>query len=515
MSYNNSYDNRKGFPVGGFILGLVILAVLLIPSFIWGWFEHFWRLFFVEWQAGGIILGSVLLTGLIAIILTTMYGGKAGVTFIVPIGILIAMIIASFSFVYNQQRAYLEGVSVENVAPDINFDQRVPFEIAGNQVEKNMGDSLGTAQDVHSMAGEGNYGLWNTLVVKRGFVQGYESVISIDSPTYGNVSEENVRRCFFSDNATLRFGGALANNDLGRAIIDKVFWSNVTYHQEDAYGYCDGDTPYVVTPLVSVQGWYVTHDVPWGLAIYNGTTGQLTITQDPEVIKATPGPTYPITVARSQRQALQAYDGDWWNHVQGLLGWDTEDGNNEIQIRVSDTDKTVYFNALQPRGSSTNVTAESMVNAEGFTPNQYNKLTVYVLPHERTANATVDNNIKTQYSWMPAFSSTTSNYQLYEIVPGQNGGWVASVGTDQSVVYRVVIDSTGNNVTLVDAKTGKEITQAGVVNNPDGTTTVVPDTTGSVDGMSEDQLIALLGQITERLKELNSGTTVPTPAPTN
>lgn len=378
-----------------------------------------------------------------------------------------------------------------------DYDQRVPLEIAENQIDNNMGDFMGANENVRSLASEGEFGLWNSLIIARGVGVGYEGVVSIDSPHFGNVNPDSVVRCEFDrQRANLRIGGFLPANDLGREIQRQLFWSNVSFNHQDVYGYCDDEgTPMVVVPLVSKEGYLFQNNRPWGVAYYNGLTGELKITQDVEEIAKLDGPTYPISVATAQRESFQSYDGDWWEHVQGKLGWDVV-GNSEIQLRVAGTKESQYFTGLQPRGASAAVVAEFTVDARMTKPGDYNQVSIVMLDTPRASNGDIKDTIYTNYSSMTEFAG--NKYDFYEIVPWVDGKWVASVGTERSVVYRLIVEDNGDKVTLID-RTGKTLNAT--VSNENGEETVTIN--GSIDGMSEAELLELLGQVTERLKELN------------
>lgn len=500
MSYY-SYDrsSSRGALIAWAIAGIVVLGIIGYLGWLWGWNVYVVRALFVT--GGGQLIGMIILS-ILVILGIGIWAAVMERGWLVTFPILAAAIIwilVGFNSAYATQNLYLPSTNVSNGTIDRNFDQRVPFDIASAQVDKNMGDSVGNATSLKSIASEGEFGLWNSLVIRRGFAVGYEGVISIDSPTYGNVTSEDVERCYFDEQkANMRLGGFLPQNDLGREILNRLYWSNVTLDPEDTYGYCLDGTPHVVLPLVSNEGFIFQKRVPWGVALYNGSTGELTITQDADEIAKVPGPTYPITVASAQRNSLQSYNGDYWEHFQGLLGWDTV-GNTEIQLRETDSGVAEYFTALQPRGASSSVVAAASVDSRMLEPGKFNQLEVVKLPQERAASATISDTIKNQYSYMPEFAG--SNYQVYEIVPGVDQGWVASVGTDQSVVYRVLIDVTGSKLELIDRNgntVGGKVT-TGEDGEPTGVTLE-----GSIEDMSEAELLVLLGQISDRLTELNS-----------
>ncbi len=498
MSYSNTGISKSA--IIAWLVGIAaIFGIFGFFGWLWGWNVYILRWAFVS---GTGQMWLMLLLTVVAIVALWGFAiaherGWLAVFPILAAGVI--WTILAFNSAYATQNLYLPYTEVSAGTIDRDFDQRVPFEIADAQIEKNMGDSVGSTSSLKSIASEGEFGLWNSLIVRRGFAVGYEGVISIDSPTYGNVASDDVERCYFDENnANLRLGGWLPQNDLGREVLNRLYWSNVTLDEQDAYGYCDDGTPYAVLPLVSNEGFVFQKRVPWGVAHYNGSTGELTITQDADEIAEIPGPTYPITVASAQRNALQSYNGDYWEHFQGLLGWDTV-GNTEIQLRETETSVAEYFTALQPRGASSSVVAAASVDSRMLKPGSYNELNVVKLPQERAANATISDTIKNQYSYMPEFAG--SNYQVYEIVPGKDQGWVASVGTDQSVVYRVLIDVTGSKLELID-RNGDTV--GGKIDTDENGEPTGVTLEGNIEDMSEAELLRLLGQISDRLTELNS-----------
>lgn len=506
MSYYNSTPS-KGVVIGWLIASAFVLAIILGLGYMWGWHVYVLRNLFITPTGQGllIILGIVAVTLALLAFFTFKIESNLACIAVIALGalsILAIVIWGGVTTVNASQKHYLDAGNVEFVEDQaLNaYELRVPLEIASAQVASNMGKFEGASYPTRSLPAEGNVGDWNSLVAARGFAVGYEGVVSIDSPTFGDVKPAEVDRCEFdSSKANLRLGGMLPGNDLKRVILSKVYWSNVTLINDDLYGYCnDAGEPVVVAPLVEMQGSFWNKiDVPWGLAIYNGITGDLELTQDAKIIAEIPGATYPLSVASNQRLALQSYDGGWWEHVQGRLGWDVV-GNSELKLRTSETE-TEYFTALQPRGASESVTAIFTTPGTMITPGKLAPVQVNLLNEERASDSKISDTIFNKYSYMPEFAGL--KYNIYEIAPAETGSWVASIGSSQSVVYRALITKNGEEVTLINSA-GESLKGTVTVDEITGEANVAVE--GSIEGLTEAELLQLLGQISDRLKELNT-----------
>ena len=101
-------------------------------------------------------------------------------------------------------------------------------------------------------------------------------------------------------------------------------------------------------------------------------------------------------------------------------------------------------------------------------PGDYNKLTVEAFPtwNFRPANSTLIDDLKSRYSYMPDIANDTIS--VFEITSGKDGGWVASLGREQSVNYRAYISPAGDKIELKD-RNGNLVAQGSASTGTTGT----------------------------------------------
>lgn len=341
---------------------------------------------------------------------------------LIPLGILVVLGWLFFH-PYAQERSYLSSVNVTS-APLRQLDQRAPFQVASAQAKSNLGDVPGDIFDTSYLPEEDAFA---TLVEKRGWLTGYDVALSQKIPLTGRGSG---MICRFTDVADARLSGWWSHN-LGRKIAERQRW--LRFDNDDAYAFCDGSTPKVVVPLKELTGWLVASERPAGVAIYDGHTGQVTISATAKV----PGPAYPLSLARHQREATQAIGSfwDWWFQVSG---WELDEetansGNNsEFVLPVSGRAGGVYVTPLTGRGSATAISALASVPsaARGGT---LAPLTVFHLKPSWVSDAAIIQRIKGDYQDLPNWQ----NLVIFEVAPLSGNRWVATIGNSQNVLYRV------------------------------------------------------------------------------
>src|SRR5699024_11681024 len=120
------------------------------------------------------------------------------------------------------------------------------------------------------------------------------------------------------------------------------------YDTEDAYGYCDGEDPTIVVPLFKYEGFWALKKVPAGAAVY--TTDGLRVLSGEELVEeGVEGPTYPRSVAITQRKAYNS-GGGWGSWISDRYGYDltdkdTEDANagNTSEFTLIGDDGTMQY----------------------------------------------------------------------------------------------------------------------------------------------------------------------------
>lgn len=471
--------------------GIVVAAIIGLILWLWG--PHLVRVFWVDWRSFSFFLLILVAIGALITYAIAAADGKKKIGVIGAIILIPTFFFFSFKVGYDTDRQYVADTQiVKEDAP--SYSERAPWQVAVSTARQSMQELRGEAQATKSLATEGEFGVWNTLVTRKGPFNGYEAVQTVDTPLFGVTPLSSVSSCEFNQSAALRLGGELPHNDLGRAVYAAAPW-NVKFDDSDVYAYCDeDDTPIVVLPLKQLDGWYAAYWTAYGVATYNGKTGALTITTDGDEIAKIPGPVYPMTLAERSRSAYNA-SGDWWQYLTNVSGYDDteKDGDDpnvgnqtEFQLRLQDKLDADYVTPLTPRGESTTIVGLATVDTSKFTTGTRNSVTVY--PQNRNANSTVANNITSNYSWMPDWAS---GLQIFEIVPGEDGNWVASLGQKQSVVYRAIVTPEGD-VTLYN-ENGQEVTRSNANSTDDGTEPAEPGAAADSD---------LNDLTTEQLREL-------------
>ncbi|GIE77991.1 hypothetical protein Aph02nite_39410 [Actinoplanes philippinensis] len=327
---------------------------------------------------------------------------------------------------YQRDRDYASAMTVVD-DPVPGLAARAPYLVGKAQAAPNLGDVTGEIFDITYLPDADRFG---TLVERRGWLSGYE-VGLVQQVPLGSNGRSSQRCAFDLEAAGARVGGWFGHN-LGRLIANEQRW--VRFDERDVYVYCDGDTPMVVVPLKRQVGVLTVTERPAGAALYNGRTGQLTITNDTARI---PGPTYPISLAARQREGTAAVGGfaDWWAERGG---WDASDdganeGNNsEFTLRFTDGTGSAYVTPLTPQGEASSVVAVSTVptrqNGLGLAP-----MTVHRLNPTWSSPEAVVALIKAEYRDVCCWNSD----RVFEVVPTGGTTWTATIGSEQSIRYRI------------------------------------------------------------------------------
>ncbi|BCL18142.1 hypothetical protein [Micromonospora sagamiensis] len=327
---------------------------------------------------------------------------------------------------YLQDRAYVTTMRVVS-DPVPELTARAPYLVGEAQAAPNLGDVTGEISDVSYLPDSDRFAV---LVERRGWLTGYEVGLVQEVPLGGNSRAQ--QRCRFDESASARIGGWFTHN-LGRKISAER--RGVRFSGDDAYVYCRGDTPVVVVPLKRQTGILVVTERPAGVALYDGGTGAVTISDDPTKV---PGPAYPISLAARQREGTTAVGGfaDWWFERSG---WDaSEDGANEgneseFTLRYRDgSGRSAYVTPLTPQGEASSVVAVSVVptrhSGGGLAP-----LTVHRLSPTWSSPQAIAALIKAEYRDVCCWNDD----RVFEVVPTGGSTWTATLGSEQSIRYRV------------------------------------------------------------------------------
>ncbi|MEU9378372.1 hypothetical protein AB0D94_32050 [Streptomyces sp. NPDC048255] len=357
-------------------------------------------------------------------------GGRYAVATLGWLGGLAGLALAVSWLVYGaylQDRAYMGAVEIV-AEPVPGLSARAPYVVGKAQAAPHLGDVTGEIADITYLPDSDRFA---TLVERRGWLAGYEVGLVQDIPLGGNSRDQ--QRCSFDvEKADARLGGWFTHN-LGRKISAQKRW--VRFEPGDAYVTCSGRVPTVVVPLKRQTGFLIVTERPAGVALYNGRTGELTITDDTLTI---PGPSYPLSIAARQREATAAVGSfaDWWFERSG---WDeSEDGANEgneaeFTLRYRDgAGNSAYVTPLTPQGEASSVVAVSTVptrhRGSGLAP-----LTVHRLSPTWSSPKALVALVKAEYRDVCCYNDD----RVFEVVPTGGSTWTATIGSEQNIRYRV------------------------------------------------------------------------------
>lgn len=358
------------------------------------------------------------------------------------IGLLAALVLGIITFIwwaaswhgYQTDRAYYTASVHVTADPVPALKPRQPYQMAVAQARSNLGDIPGEIQTDATtyLPRRKEFG---TLVTRRGWLSGYEAVLEQKTMEDGNVEAYT---CRFDHNAAARRDAGSFAHKLSRAINAER--PLVRYDPGDIYGYCDADVPVVVIPLKQQTGWLVVTERPAGYALYNGRTGRLSFHDDGYGMHV-PGPTYPLSLAERQRQALNA-PGGYWDYRADRTGWepDPEDVNSgnttEFTLGWAGTGDPIYVTPLTGRGSATAISAVAVIDASARPPGHtLARLTVHRQHPSWKSTKAIESRIKTDYQDLPNWQ----NVRVFEVAPTGADTWVATVGIrdGNTISYRI------------------------------------------------------------------------------
>lgn len=465
-----------------YVLGAVIVS-LVVGAFVWlygsqvgheiWWaFRHIW-----PWATLAlIIVGFTVFHALSKDNMVLGVIGSALTLAVVALG-------PALSGHYSMEKISHSNEITSTSPDDLSFRDRAPHAVASAVSSDTLGNVLGDATGtVKSIPAAGDTGEFTTSVVARGMFQGYEATQTITPPLFGGSTNKNVRFCEFSDDAKLRFGGAAPQNNLTRAIYWKTSPST-TLNRSDAFVVCDNDTPMVYAPLTKLKGFIAPHRVPAGVAIYNGKTGDLSIQENYEG----PLPVYPASLAKTQRESTQHSSGvtDW---LFSRAGYEPTGGDayTEFDLASADGEKSLFLTPLKNRGDSSSIIALSTVESGAVKSGELNPLEVHEYPQGESRQSI--GAVKAEITGNVLGGYKAQGLEVFEIIPRENGEWVASIGKSKSILYRATISSDGE-IQLIE---GEELTS-------DEEADTIGHTDKPLDQMTTEELSDLGKQIIDEI----------------
>ena len=331
---------------------------------------------------------------------------------------------------YNEKYASWVNTVNEFEGNGDSFKQRGPIDVARKQASNAMGGNAGERLVDQTTRYVADKNVYSTISKRNSFMGHYASVIEQKSALVGRNEHH---RCEFSDRASLTNRGFFSHR-LSRAITSHDLL--LRYQGDEIYGYCDDDTPMVVIPLYKYQGFIRPMPKPAGVALYNGKSGELTFNDNSDNI---PGPSYSRKVAQAQIKSTKHSDS-FMDFVFDRAGLYAEE-QDENMIVSSENGEPLMVSKLKNVSGSDSIVAIGVIDAKGSS--DYNKLNVYQLGDDRwIPDSAIKALIKADYQDLPNWITL----EIKEIIPIDNNHWVATIGNDQNILYRVIGKGNGSDL---------------------------------------------------------------------
>lgn len=396
----------------------------------------------------------------------------------------------------SSKKVYEASVTVsqpeDGVATVPEYNERAPLVVARAQTDSNLTIN-GSAEDTTYIAGADRFG---AVARKPGITDGYGQVVyqqigpngqSINAE--GRVGNQN---CSFSENAGKRFGGWFDAN-LKREILHQRW--GVIIDTDDSYAYCtdEGKAMFIV-PLKKYVGFFGVYEIPAGVAVYDGETGDLEILDEVTAEDNILGPVYPVSLSVQSRESSRAA-GSWWDFIQNRVGYsdttgDENDPNRanagEFTLHRQDGSRDEYVTPMVMRGRGSAITAIGTVSSSEVTRNELNPYQINVLPEYRQANSAVADKIHTDYSSL----DWAAGLEVFEIAPTGPDSWSATLGRSKSILYRMTIEPDASSC-LYDLS-GNKIRC---------TNEAPEEMTNDLVGLTDDQLLELQREVQAEIEK--------------
>jgi hypothetical protein len=403
---------------------------------------------------------------------------------------------------YNVKSVYASDM--QEVDETVNYNERSPWVVADNFARRGQGDINGDLTTVRFVPNDNaeseDVSRYSAAIKERKiFNAGYAAVQTMDMPYSGAAESGAVSHCEVPDNMGKRLGSFWPWASLNWTLYRTApLFSH--FHTSDAYAYCDSeDKPTIVVPLYSYSGfWRVTKE-PAGVFVYN-PDGARYIEQSKVNGEGIEGTTYPMSLAKTQREAIKA-GGTLRQYYSSVYGYDTTDkdvqdsnGSNpsEFILTKPNGGGVSFVTPLTPRGSSESIVAVADIPArqegEGRSP-----VIINTNPDLQASTSTLDTKIRESsvrgdVEWATRWSA---GMRVYEILPASDGHWTASVGQGQAVSYRADISPNGEvRVYRTDDESGSDTEVESVTVSGDK----------ELKDMSDEELYSLIDSALEELK---------------
>lgn len=389
-----------------------------------------------------------------------------------------------------QAHVYYNSTVEETADPLPDFADRAPQQVAAKQATSSLSGINGTPERTAYLPADDRY---TTLVAKPGPLNpGYAALVSQEIALTGQAKGDT---CRFTGQADRRLDGFFGHS-LPRAVAGED--ARLMVNKADAYGYCYGDTPFVVVPVTRLEGFLVPVHVPAGAVLYNGDTGQVSIADADEAAEL-PGGSIGISYSERVNASMRTWDGSWWSSLIKQTGLtdelkDSEDTNtlNATNFALDTGDGPAFATPLTYRAASVTIDAV-LVMESNAAPGEVPRAVMHKLAVPRSSNAATADRIKADFPSL----SWASGLFIQEIVPAADGEWSASIGLNQNVTHRVLVKDDGSSC-LQDAR-GNVITCSGDEPEDNAGTGPAATVPGDISGLSDAELQQLLKSVTDEV----------------
>lgn len=403
------------------------------------------------------VILTLIISTVVAIALAYKLLRSLRTTIIVLIGTFGLASIVGFMTVKSWNVNNVYAAIPEDSEEQLDFEERVPWEVATESANTAMSGVHADRQHTTYLAGSGTY---TTPATSRGVITpGYEVVTEQSFDLDGGQSSTD--ECHFEDEAHA-FAGGWFKYSLEREVakLDRT----VKFSNDDVWAYCDDEKPVVVAPLTQLSGNPLNlHEVPAGVAVYDGETGEVEIRDHVEAGEL-PGAVVAQSYAEKIESSLSYRNNDGiWSVMLGNTGYtvpgDSDESGDDPNASAPGTHQLGYANGegsahvtpIQLVTSGTAVEYVLTTDSAEVTAGEHPNVAMNALPEPRQSNPVLEQAIRAEFSDV----NWDSGIRVQEITPAGNGEWVASIGQQTNVVYRVRMDEDGN-WSITDLRTGNE-----------------------------------------------------------
>lgn len=408
------YSFHKGVWMGLASVAVIILVFLIGYPIAQSWYEKRMKNNRFE---DGTVPDSVVL----------------GVSTITVIGLIIGMFLGTN---YSINAATREQEPIKYEAIDTEWDIRAPIDTAKAQAQFAVGDNPNATLLGDSLRYLPDNEQYSSLTHTRGIIKSYSQIVTQSSDLVGTNSPEVCQ--VDTDQAPLWLGGHFFNS-LGRSIVSTPGHRMSTYDRSDAFGWCENGVPMISVPLYRARGaLWNSHPVPDGVAVYNGHSGELNIHDSGEGI---PGPTLPRIVAERSLEANRSENGfsDWLFKRYGYRAPNDAGTNIVLSRSNEDSGAGEFISKMIPArdtdGEGDPTTAIVKMSAVAPERGVLPQVTIERLGDRAwRPDQAIDAKIRNDYSNLQNWQE----FSVHEIIPIDSHHFVATIGNDQNVRYRVI-----------------------------------------------------------------------------